>query len=235
MRVAVVIPALDEGDSIGPLVSETYSVLDDGTVIVADNGSRDETAANAAAAGALVVHEPRQGYGYACAAGARAALDAADGSRPVDVVAFIDGDRSYLPAELPRLLEPLAAGQADLVLGSRPLGGIAPGAMPVQQRLGNWLVARLMGALYGLHLTDLGPYRAIDRRVLQSLGMREMTYGWPAEMMVKAARQGARLVEVPVTCRRRQAGRSKVSGTVRGTVLAAWHILRVTLRYAHRP
>jgi glycosyltransferase involved in cell wall biosynthesis len=150
----------------------------------------------------------------------------------VDVVAFMDGDGSFLPAELSALLAPILADEADLVLGSRWRGHIVPGAMPLQQRFGNWLAARLMNTFYGLPVTDLGPYRAIRRSLLARLAMREMTFGWPTEMMVKAARQGARIVEVPVSYHTRQAGRSKVSGTVRGTLLAAWFILGVTLRYA---
>ena len=223
-KVAVIIPTLNEAGNIRSLVNELRAVGIE-NVIVVDNGSTDATAAEARSAGARVVAEPRRGYGYACAAGVAAAADA-------DIVAFIDGDYSYLPSELPMLLAPILAGQADLVLGSRPLGQISQGALPAHQRFGNWLASRLMNALYGLHLTDLGPYRAIRRPLLLSLDMREMTYGWPTEMMVKAARRGARLVEVPVTSHPRRAGRSKVSGTLRGSVLAAWFILGVTIRYS---
>jgi glycosyltransferase involved in cell wall biosynthesis len=221
---AVIIPALNEAGNIQRLVAEVRAIVPD-RVIVVNNGSTDATAEEAQSAGAQVVHEPRRGYGYACAAGIAAARD-------VDVLAFIDGDGSFLPAELPALLAPILAGKADLVLGSRWQGNIAHGAMPFQQRFGNWLAACLMNSFYGLSVTDLGPYRAIRRSLLARLAMREMTFGWPAEMMVKAARQGARIVEVPVSYRSRQAGRSKVSGTVRGTLLAAWFILGVTLRYA---
>jgi glycosyltransferase involved in cell wall biosynthesis len=223
-KVIVIIPALNEAGNIHQLVSEIYAVLPV-EVIVVDNGSTDATAAEAAAAGARVISEPRRGYGYACAAGAAAAADA-------DILAFIDGDFSFMPAELPVVLAPVLTDQADLVLGSRPLGGIAPGAMVPQQRLGNWLMARVMNMFYGLALTDLGPYRAIRRSLLDQLNMREMTYGWPVEMIVKAARKGARLVEVPVSYHSRRAGRSKVSGTLRGSLLAAWYILGVTSRYA---
>ncbi|HXV98958.1 MAG TPA: glycosyltransferase family 2 protein, partial [Anaerolineae bacterium] len=149
-----------------------------------------------------------------------------------DILVFLDGDYSSLPAELPLVLGPILADEADLVLGSRYRGYIAPGAMPLQQRFGNWLIARLMNALYGLSITDLGPYRAVRRSLLLSLDMREMTFGWPTEMMVKAARRQARIVEVPVSFHKRRAGRSKVSGTLRGTILAGWFILGVTLRYA---
>jgi glycosyltransferase involved in cell wall biosynthesis len=222
--VAVVIPALNEAGNIGCLVAELRTVPYV-EVVVTDNGSTDATAAEAAAAGATVVSEPRRGYGYACAAGVAAAGHAG-------VIAFIDGDGSFLPAELPAILAPILEGRADLVLGSRPLGHIAPGAMPPQQRLGNWLAARLMRTLYRIPVTDLGPYRAIRRDLLDSLDMAEMTYGWPAEMMVKAARRGARITEVPVSFQPRRSGRSKVSGTLRGTLLAARFILGVTLRYA---
>jgi glycosyltransferase involved in cell wall biosynthesis len=222
--VTVIIPALNEAGNIQRLVSEVRAIASV-DVIVVDNGSTDATATEAWAAGARVVHEPRRGYGYACAAGVAAAQDA-------DVLAFLDGDYSFLPAELPTVLAPILAGQADLVLGSRWRGQIAAGAMPPHQRFGNWLVARLMNALYGLAITDLGPYRAVRRSLLAELDMQEMTFGWPTEMIVKAARQGVRIVEVPVSFHSRQAGRSKVSGTVRGTILATWFILGVTLRYA---
>ncbi len=224
MNIAVIIPALNEAGNIRRLVQEVRTVST-AQVIVVDNGSTDETAGEAKAAGALVIYEPRRGYGYACAAGVAAAADA-------EIIAFLDGDYSFLPTELPTLLAPLQQGKADLVLGSRPRGHIAAGAMPPHQRFGNWLVARLMRLLYRLDLTDLGPYRAIRGPLLASLGMREMTFGWPTEMIVKAARQGATIVEVPVSYHRRQAGHSKVSGTIRGTILAAWFILGVTLRYA---
>jgi glycosyltransferase involved in cell wall biosynthesis len=224
--LVVVIPALNEAGNISSLVQDVRQVVP-AQVIVVDNGSTDATAAEAEAGGAQVLAEPRGGYGYACQAGVRQA-----NAMQADVVVFLDGDYSFLPAELPRLLLPILHDRADLVLGSRWLGHIAPGAMPPQQRFGNWLAARLMRWLYGMHVTDLGPYRAIRLPLLLSLGMQEMTYGWPTEMMVKAARRGARIVEVPVSYYPRRAGHSKVSGTLRGTVLAARYILGVTLRYA---
>jgi len=224
--IAVIIPALNEAGNIHSLVTEVLATAPV-KVIVVDNGSTDATAHEARAAGAQVVHEPRRGYGYACAAGVVAAA-----AGNADILVFLDGDYSSLPEELPAVQAPILAGEADLVLGSRYRGHIAPGAMPPHQRFGNWLVARLMNWLYGLSITDLGPYRAIRYPLLKRLDMREMTFGWPTEMMVKAARQGARIMEVPVSFHQRRMGRSKVSGTVRGTILATWYILGVTLRYA---
>jgi hypothetical protein len=171
-----------------------------------------------------VVTEPRRGFGYACAAGAAAAGAA-------DVLVFIDGDGSSVPAEMPDLLRPMLAGEAELVLGSRPLGRIAPGAMPPHQRFGNWLVSRMIRRLYGIHITDLGAYRAIRRDLLQQLDMREGPYAWSIEMVVKAAICRARIVEVPVSWLPRGAGRSKVSGTVKGTILGAYYVISVPLRY----
>jgi glycosyltransferase involved in cell wall biosynthesis len=224
LQVTVIIPALNEAGNIRRLVEDVRATAPV-TVLVVDNGSQDATAQEALAGGARLVREPRHGYGYACAAG----IAAAEGA---DVLVFLDGDYSFLPADLPHLLAPILADQADLVLGSRELGHIAPGAMPAHQRLGNRLVAWLVKRLYGLQVSDLGPYRAVRRAWLGRLDMREMTYGWPAEMIVKAARRGARICEVPVSYHARQAGRSKVSGSLRGAILAGWFILGVTLRYA---
>lgn len=225
-RVAVIIPALNEAGAIGRVVAETLTEGVD-WVIVVDNGSTDATATVARAAGAQVVDEPRRGYGYACAAGSTAAI-----ALGADVLAYMDGDGSALPAELPLLLRPLAADEADLVLGSRVMGAAAAGALAPHQRFGNALTAALMRRLYGIGVTDLGPYRAIRAGLLRELAMREMTFGWPTEMTVKAARRGARICEVPVTWANRRAGKSKVSGTLKGSVLAGYYILGVTLRYA---
>ena len=224
MRVAIIIPALNEAGNIRRLIDEIPAQLAS-QIIVVDNGSTDATADEANAAGALVVHEDRQGYGYACAAGVRAAPIA-------DILVFMDGDGSFAPSELPLLLAPLQADQADLVLGTRMASKISPEAMPLHQHFGNWLVSQLMRRLYHIQVTDLGPYRAIRRDLLQSLQMREMTFGWPTEMMVKTAKRDSRIVEIPVSYRKRWSGKSKVSGTVRGTLLAAYYILGVTLRYA---
>jgi glycosyltransferase involved in cell wall biosynthesis len=226
LKTAIIIPARDEELPLPGVIAE-IPVGDVDAVIVVDNGSTDRTAEVARQAGASVVSEPRAGYGYACAAGVRAAT-----VQGAEALVFLDGDGSFDPAQAHDLLVPIEAGQADLVLGSRPAGGMEKGAMPPHARFGNWMVARLMRLLYGLDVTDLGPYRAIRSDLLAHLDMREMTYGWPTEMMVKAARRKARIVEVPVRYRVRRAGRSKVSGTVRGTLLASKAILFVTLRYA---
>jgi len=223
MDVTLIIPALNEAACIGPLLAELPAGLAR-QVLVVDNGSTDDTTGAARRAGAQVVHEPRRGYGYACAAGVAAAHG--------DILAFMDGDGSFIPGELGVLRGPIQQGAADLTLGTRMRGGMVAGAMPPHQRFGNRLVARLMDLLYGVPLTDLGPFRAVRRDLLARLDMRELTYGWPVEMIVKAARQNARIVEIPVSYRPRLAGRSKVGGTLRGTVLATYRILRTTLRYA---
>ena len=222
LTVSLIIPALNEAECLKTLLLEVPGALLY-EIIVVDNGSTDDTAAVARAAGVQVVSEPRRGYGYACAAGVAAASG--------DVLVFMDGDGSFVPQELARLVEPIQQGQADFVLGTRLRGGMAAGAMPPHQRLGNHLVAWLVRLFYHVAITDLGPFRAIRRDLLEKLQMQEQTYGWPIEMLVKAARQQAHLVEVPVSYRPRLAGESKVGGTVRGTILATYKILRVTWRY----
>lgn len=223
MEVSLIIPALNEAESLGTLLREIPAGMVD-QVIVVDNGSTDDTARVSRQAGAQVVAEPRRGYGYACAAGSAAARG--------DVLVYMDADGSFVPGETPLLVEPLTQGAAELVLGSRTLGEMHPGAMPYHQAFGNKLVAWLFGLLYGVKLTDLGPFRAIRRDLLFDLDMHEFTYGWPTEMMVKTARRKKVIQEVPVTYRPRQAGRSKVGGTLKGSILAAYHILRVVGRYA---
>ena len=227
MSVAAIIPALNEEASLPHVIAE---IPRDRVheVIVVDNGSTDRTAEVARAAGAKVVREERRGYGYACAAGVAAA------GRKRDVLLFLDGDGSDDARHAARLIEPLARDEADLVLGSRVLGSAGRGALLPHQRLGNALTTALVRTLYGVVISDLPPFKAIRRSVLDGLDMREMTYGWTVEMIVKCARRGRRIVEVPVSTRARIGGRSKVSGTIRGTVLAAYYLLRTTIRYARR-
>ena len=224
--LSVVVPALNEADNIAAVVDGLFENGAD-HVVVADNGSTDDTAAIARAAGADVVSEPRRGYGYACASGTAAALAAG-----ATVVAYIDGDQSSRPGELMSVAGPVMSGEARLVLGSRTKGSIAKGAMPPHQRAGNIATAGLMRALYRVPVSDLGPYRAVDADLIRSLDMTEMTFGWPTEMMVKAAATAETILEVPVSWDNRAAGSSKVGGTIRGSVLAGWHIMRVTLRHA---
>jgi len=223
MKVSIIIPAYNEEGAIGEVVSAIPPHLSDEAIVV-DNGSTDGTAARAKEAGARVVRENRRGYGAACHAGLMAAGDA-------DIVVYLDGDRSDDPAELPLLLSPIVNGQADFVLGSRLSGSLEPEAMPFHARLGNWLISRFMSSVYGLRITDIGSFRAIRKDLLLSLGMEQMTFGWPVEMLVKAARREARIVEVPVSYRKR-IGVSKVSGTLKGSILAAYYMLWLPLRYA---
>ena len=226
-RIDAVIPALNEAGSIaqvvGRLRSQQAALLE--SIVVVDNGSTDGTGEIARRAGAHVVREERRGYGYACKAGVLAAREAG-------VIVLLDGDAADDPDDLPRLLEPLLNDEADLVVGSRTLGSREPGSMTVQQVLGNRLAAWLMRNIYGVRVSDMGPFRAIRRSDLLALDMREMSYGWSVEMMVKAARAGYRYREVPVKYHRR-IGVSKVGGTLRGSLKAGWHILSTVLRY-HR-
>lgn len=222
MPVALIIPALDEEDAIGPMLAaiDRRLIRD---VIVGDNGSRDATAEVARAGGAEVVHVAERGYGAACA-GALAAL-----RDDVDVVLFMDADGSDDPAEVSMLLEPVRSGRADLAIGARTY--IDAGALTPQQRFGNWLATRLIRLLYGHAYTDLGPFRAIRRDLLDRIGMRDRRYGWTVEMQVRALQLDARVVEVPVRYRRR-VGKSKISGTLRGVVKAGFWILWTVFRYA---
>jgi glycosyltransferase involved in cell wall biosynthesis len=222
-KVVVIIPVLNEEDAILCVLNDIPDLAQE--VIVVDNGSEDDTAARAAAAGARVVHEPRRGYGQACLAGI-AALP-----QDTEIVVFLDGDYSDRPAEMDRLVEPLRTGAADLVIGSRVLGEREPGALLPQARFGNALATFLMRFLYGVRYTDLGPFRAIRRDALEAINMVDRDFGWTVEMQVKAARCGLRGVEVPVSYRRRLAGTSKVTGTLSGTFHAGWKILYTIFRH----
>ncbi|MBA2364770.1 MAG: glycosyltransferase family 2 protein [Chloroflexia bacterium] len=224
-RIAAVIPALNEAPSIARVVEGLSSQvpLELHRIIVVDNGSDDETGERARRAGAEVVREERRGY--ACRAGLLAATGA-------DVIVLLDGDAADDPADLPRVLQPLLSREADLVVGSRALGTMEAGSMTPQQVFGNRLAALIMRHRYGLRVSDLGPLRAIRRGDLLALEMREMTYGWSVEMMVKSALAGLRYREVPVHYRRRDGRKSKVGGTLSGSARAGWCILSTTFRYS---
>ncbi len=221
-KVAVVIPALNEETAIGYVLAAIPDWVDD--IVVADNGSADRTPEVARENGARVVHEPERGYGAACLAGI-AALDAPD------IVVFLDGDFSDHPEEMPALVDPILAGDADMVIGSRSLGEREPGALTPQARFGNWLSCRLIRLFWGASFTDLGPFRAIRHTTLRDLGMVDRNFGWTVEMQVKAAARGIPCREVPVRYRYR-IGASKISGTVKGVILAGGKILYTIFRAA---
>ncbi len=224
-NVAIVIPALNEEEALRHLLPEVLSHMVR-WIIVVDNGSTDATASVAQAAGAIVVSEPVPGYGRACWRGFQTALQLG-----AEIIIFMDGDGSDNPIDLPKMLAPILTGHADLVIGSRVGAYAEAGAVPLQARLGNWLISRLLNYLYGTNIHDIGSFRAIRRDVLEALQMRERTFGWPVEMLVKAARAHYRIVEVPLHYRRRSHGHSKVAGTVIGSVKAAYVMLRTMLRY----
>lgn len=223
--ICVIIPALDEERAIGRVLADVPDWVD--RIVVADNGSRDRTADIARAAGAAVVSEREPGYGAACLAGIAACGDA-------DIVVFLDGDYSDHPEEMHVLVDPIATGGADMVIGSRVLGEREAGALTPQQRFGNWLATRLIRLIWGTRYSDLGPFRAIRTTSLARLAMADRTYGWTVEMQIKAAMHRLRAVEVPVRYRRR-IGVSKISGTIKGTIKAGWKILSIIARYALRP
>lgn len=224
MITDVVIPALNEEEALPLVLAEIPRELVR-RIVVADNGSTDRTAEVAREAGAEVVREPRRGYGAACL---RALAHLRDD--PPEVVAFLDGDRSDRPDELPLLLAPIEAGRADLVIGSRVTGRRERGALTPQQRAGNAIACRALWLLYRVRYTDLGPFRAIRWSALERLGMRDRDYGWTVEMQIRAAKAGLAHAEVPVSYRRR-IGVSKVSGTIRGTLGASRKILWTLVRH----
>jgi glycosyltransferase involved in cell wall biosynthesis len=224
MRVALVIPVIDEGATIAGVVRAVpRDVVNE--VIVVDGGSRDDTVTAAHAAGARVIVELRAGYGAACLAGVRAAADC-------EVIAFIDGDGSDDPADLRRLVAPILAGAQDFVIGSRARGPREAGSMGAHQLLAGRLAGLAMRALYGVRYTDMGPLRAIRRDALERLNMCERTYGWNLEMQMRAARARLRILELPVAHRHRAGGASKVAGSLRGTLRASWNLAATFVRVA---
>ncbi len=225
VRISVVIPTHNEASAISRVLADIPANLVT-EVLVVDSNSNDGTPEIAAKMGARVLSEPRRGYGRACLTGLAAA-------NAPDVVVFLDGDYSDRPAELPLLLAPIIEGSADITLGSRLGNQRISGALPWHAVFGNWLAAGLIRLLYGLKINDLGPFRAGRAPILRELALQEETYGWAVEMILKGALQGFRVVEVPVSYYPR-IGKSKISGTVKGTVGAAWFILSRIVRYYFR-
>ena len=225
-RVSVIIPCLNEEEPIADVVRDCLATGIPQEVLVVDNGSTDRTAQRAAAAGARVVSQPERGYGRACAAGVAAADPACE------ILLFLDGDGSDVPALMDRIITPVADGTQDFVIGSRTRGEREPGSMNAQQIFAGHLAGFLMRALYGVKYTDMCPFRAIRRDTLARLGMEETTYGWNLEMQMKAAKAKLRVLEIPVAHRCRTGGVSKVSGTLRGTFVAGWKIVTTFVRIA---
>jgi glycosyltransferase involved in cell wall biosynthesis len=219
VRVALIIPVLNEQASIGRVLTEIPSGVVD-QVLVVDGGSTDGTAEAVRAAGAILLRQRGRGYGAACMTGA---VDST-----ADVLVFLDGDYSDPPAEIPRLLQPLLRGDADLVLGSRENPMLERGALPAHARAGNRLATLLLRLLYGLRVSDLPSFKVIRREHLLGLGIRDLHYGWTAEMIARGAQSGLRVQEVSISYRAR-IGESKVSGTLGGSVRAGFAILRAVV------
>lgn len=226
LSVVVIIPALNEEKAIGKVIDgiPRTSVYE---VVVGDNGSNDQTAAVAKRSGATVVFEQEPGYGAACL---KAMEYVAKSAQKPDVVVFLDGDHSDHPEELPLLLQPIAKDGYDMVIGSRNLGGAEPGSLTPQQIFGNWLATSLLKLIYGVEYTDLGPFRAIRYEALLALKMEDRNYGWTVEMQIKAAKQKLKTCEVSVRYRNR-IGESKVSGTVKGSLMAGYKIIITLFKY----
>ncbi len=225
-KIVVIIPAYNEENSVAKVVSDIPPGLVN-EVIVVNNNSNDNTSINAQNAGATVLHEKRPGYGFACLKG----IGYIKHLQPApDIVVFIDADYSDHPEEMPLLLQPIINKGMDMVIGSRALGKKERGAMTVQQIFGNWLATRLLKIIYGVSYTDLGPFRAIRYDKLLEINMQDTTYGWTVEMQLKAAKLGLKITEVPVSYRKR-IGFSKISGTVKGTVMAGYKIITTIFKY----
>lgn len=225
-KVSVVIPALNEEEVIARTVEAIpRDIVSE--IIVVDNGSTDRTAEQARRAGARVVSEPARGYGRACMRGV------ASVSPDCDIIVQMDGDLSDDPAEIALLIAPITGEGYDFVLGSRLLGKREEDSMTAAQLFGSWLASSMLRLIYGARYTDMGPFRAIKRSRLDSLDMREQTYGWSIEMQAKAAARGLRFKEVPVSWRNRAAGESKVAGTITGSVRAGFRIIWTIIRVAY--
>lgn len=228
-KINVIIPAFNEEEAIGKVLAEIPSDWVD-EVIVVSNGSTDHTVEVAKSGGATVLLEPNRGYGRACLKGMAYVAAKAKGDQP-EIIVFLDGDYSDYPEELPMLVRPIIDEGYDMVIGSRALGDREKGAMQPQQIFGNWLATSLIKLFFKTSFSDLGPFRAICYDSLLKLNMKDKTYGWTVEMQVKAAKQNMRCTELPVRYRVR-IGESKVSGTLKGTIMAGYKILWTIFRYA---
>ncbi len=223
-KISVIIPAYNEEKSIGKVVGDISRELVQ-HVIVVNNNSTDQTREVAEKAGAIVLNETRKGYGWACLMGIDKAYEL-----DTDIIVFLDGDYSDYPDEIIDVVRPILEENMDLVIGSRVLGKREKGSLTPQQVFGNWLATRLMRIFYRAKFSDLGPFRAIKTESLRKLKMADKTYGWTIEMQIKAAKQKMNFCEVPVKYRKR-IGVSKVSGTVKGTVLAGIKIIFAVFKY----
>ncbi len=226
-KIKVIIPAYNEQNAVGRVIKDIPEELVD-EVVVVNNASTDETAKRAAEQGATVLLEQRKGYGYACLKGIEYVSSKQD-DLP-DIIVFIDADYSDYPEEIKLLIEPIILDDVDLVIGSRALGQRESGAMTVPQIFGNWLATSLLKLFYGVKFTDLGPFRAIKYDRLIALNMQDTTFGWTVEMQLKAAKQKLKCIEVPVNYRKR-IGFSKISGTIKGTILAGYKIIWTIFKY----
>lgn len=227
--IDVLIPAWNEEKAL-PLVLDDLPKAWVRNVIVCDNGSTDRTAEVARQKGAIVIREPARGYGNACLAGLRYLNGLPPSERP-EIVVFLDGDYSDYPDELPKVVAPILEEKMDLVIGSRRLSGMEPGAMTFPQQFGNWLAPLLIRWFYGYQFSDLGPFRAVRWQALDAMQMQDKNFGWTVEMQIRAAKLKMKCTEVPVRYRKRAAGKSKVSGTVKGTVLAGVKIITTIFKH----
>lgn len=225
-EIVVIIPAYNEENSVGRVIGEIPKDLVS-EIIVVNNNSNDQTATVAQAAGATVLDELRQGYGFACLRGIEYLKNT---RKKTDIVVFIDADYSDHPEEMHQLVAPILKGDVEMVIGSRTLGKKEQGSMTPQQVFGNWLATKLIKWFYGVVYTDLGPFRAIKYDRLIDLNMCDETYGWTVEMQVKAAKHGLKTTEIPVSYRVR-VGKSKISGTIKGTILAGYKIITTIFKH----